>query len=70
MFDSSKPILVIRTRIITSVKWSIFFVLLIFLLCSELAYILNAERSIKEAKNAPYHARSGTSLNAGQIVII
>ena len=35
------------------------FVLLIFLLCSALASILSAERSIKETKNALFHARSG-----------
>ena len=35
------------------------FVLSIFLLCLALALILNAERSIKETKNALVHARSG-----------
>ena len=35
------------------------FVLLIFLLCLALASILSAERSMKETKNALFHARSG-----------
>ena len=38
--------------------YSLFF-LLIFLLCLALASILSAERSIKETKNALFHARSG-----------
>ena len=38
------------------------FILLIFLLCLALASILSAERSIKETKNALFHAGSGNGL--------
>ena len=37
-------------------------VLLIFLLCLAIASIRSAERSIKETKNALFHARSGNGL--------
>ena len=43
------------------------FVLLIFLFRLALAYILTAERLIKETKNAPFHARRRNELQSKEI---
>ena len=45
----------------------LFFVLLIFLLCLALAWILSAKRSIKETKNALFHARNGNEPNCSDL---
>ena len=57
-FENPSPDLRARVYWERRMEYSLF-VLLIFLFCSPLAYILSAERLIKETKNAPFLARSG-----------